>query len=85
VHYLSQALIAHYRHGQDDLLLHYGETALARVWQAMRFSWSMTTLLHRFPDQSPFDRRMQRAEMDQLLVSPDARRILAENYTGLPY
>jgi p-hydroxybenzoate 3-monooxygenase len=85
VHYLSQALIAHYRQGQDDLLQHYGQTALARIWQAMRFSWSMTMLLHRFPDQSPFDRRMQRVEMDQLSASSDARRILADNYTGLPY
>jgi p-hydroxybenzoate 3-monooxygenase len=85
VFYLSRALIARYRHGRHDLLQRYGQDALARVWQAMRFSWSMTTLLHRFPDQSGFDRRMQDAELAQLRRSPTARQTLAESYTGLPY
>jgi p-hydroxybenzoate 3-monooxygenase len=85
VHYLSRALIARYRDTRDDLLQRYGQDALARVWQAMRFSWSMTTLLHRFPDQNAFDRRMQLVELETLRTSPDARRMLAENYTGLPY
>jgi p-hydroxybenzoate 3-monooxygenase len=85
VHYLSQALIGHYHGGRDDLLARYGQDALARVWQAMRFSWTMTMLLHRFPDQGGFDRRMQEAEFALLERSADARRMLAENYTGLPY
>lgn len=85
VHYLSRALIARYRDGSDALLARYGQDALARVWQAMRFSWSMTTMLHRFPDQGGFDRRMQRVELETLISSADARRLLALNYTGLPY
>jgi p-hydroxybenzoate 3-monooxygenase len=71
--------------GSGDALARYGADALARVWKAMRFSWSMTTMLHQFPDQSPFDLRMQRVELDTLNNSPDARKILAENYCGLPY
>jgi p-hydroxybenzoate 3-monooxygenase len=51
----------------------------------MRFSWSMTTMLHQFPGQSEFDLRMQRVELDTLNNSADARKILAENYCGLPY
>jgi p-hydroxybenzoate 3-monooxygenase len=85
VFYLSRALIARYRENRSDLLARYGQDALARIWQAMRFSWSMTMLLHRFPDQGGFDRRMQQAELDVLSSSPDVRRVMAENYTGLPY
>ncbi len=59
--------------------------ALARVWQAMRFSWSLTMLLHRFPDHSEYDLRMQQAELAQLFASETAQRLMAENYTGLPY
>jgi p-hydroxybenzoate 3-monooxygenase len=51
----------------------------------MRFSWSMTTMLHQFPGQSEFDRRIQRVELETLVRSPDARKLLAENYTGLPF
>lgn len=85
VHYLSGALIARYDHGDTALLAQYGADALRRVWKAMRFSWSMTTMLHQFPEQSEFDRRLQRIELATLASSPDARKILAENYTGLPY
>ncbi|WP_435258043.1 4-hydroxybenzoate 3-monooxygenase [Thioclava sp. FR2] len=85
VHYLSQALIAHYRDNRDDLLAGYGQTALARVWQAMRFSWSMTMMTHRFPDQTGYDRRMQQVELSQLRHNPTARRLFSENYTGLPF
>ncbi|THD85773.1 4-hydroxybenzoate 3-monooxygenase [Aliigemmobacter aestuarii] len=85
VFYLSRALIARYRSGDGSLLDRYGQDALARVWQAMRFSWSMTMMLHRFPDQAEFDRRMQLIELEGLARSPVARRALAENYTGLPY
>jgi len=85
VYYLSRALIARYREDRNDLLACYGQEALARIWQAMRFSWSMTMLLHRFPDQGGFDRRMQEVELEILRISTDARRLMAENYTGLPY
>jgi p-hydroxybenzoate 3-monooxygenase len=85
VHYLSRALIERYRDGREDLLARYGQDALARIWQAMRFSWSMTMLLHRLPDQGGFDRRMQEVELQTLANSPEARRMLAEAYTGLPY
>jgi p-hydroxybenzoate 3-monooxygenase len=85
VFYLSRALIAQHRTGQDELLARYGQDALARIWKAMRFSWSLTTLMHRFPEQGEFDRRMQAVELDTLIHSADARRMLAENYTGVPY
>ncbi len=85
VHYLSQALIAKYRNNDESLLARYGHDALARVWQAMRFSWSMTMLMHRFPDQADYDRRMQATELAYLESSPAARRVMAENYTGLPF
>jgi p-hydroxybenzoate 3-monooxygenase len=85
VYYLSRALRAHYREKRDDLLDAYSETALRRVWKAERFSWWMTTLLHRFPDASPFDRRVQEAELDYVTGSVAARSSLAENYVGLPY
>jgi len=85
VYYLSRALIAHYQDGRDDLLEAYSHTALRRVWKAERFSWWMTTLLHRFPDASPFDRRVQEAELDYVTGSAAARTALAENYVGLPY
>jgi p-hydroxybenzoate 3-monooxygenase len=85
VFYLSRALVARYRENRSDLLARYGRDALARIWQAMRFSWTMTMLLHRFPDQGGFDRRMQEVELEILRTSADARRVMAENYTGLPY
>ncbi len=63
----------------------YSERALARVWKAERFSWSMTTMLHRFPDQGTFDQRMQESELAYLESSQAAQTALAENYVGLPY
>jgi len=85
VYYLWQALLRHYRDGDDEGLERYSETALARVWKAERFSWSMTRLLHRFDDQSDFERRMQQAELAYLESSQAAQASLAENYIGLPY
>ncbi len=85
VFYLARALKARFGQGNDALLATYGADALRRVWQAMRFSWSMTTMLHQFPGQSEFDRRIQRVELETLVRSPDARKLLAENYTGLPF
>jgi len=85
VYYLSRALIARYKHNDPARLARYGADALARVWQAMRFSWSLTMLMHRFEGQDGFDRRMQEAELAWLERSATARRNFAENYTGLPY
>jgi p-hydroxybenzoate 3-monooxygenase len=85
VHYLSRAFMARFWNNDSGPLERYSQTALARVWNAVRFSWSMTTLLHRFPGQSDFDRRMQEAELAAISGSETARRLIAENYTGLPY
>ncbi|HEX5210096.1 MAG TPA: 4-hydroxybenzoate 3-monooxygenase [Steroidobacteraceae bacterium] len=84
VYYLWQALIGHYREGSDTGLEEYSRRALARVWKAERFSWSMTSLLHHFPEHSGFDRRIQEAELEYLLSSRAALASLAENYVGLP-
>ena len=83
VHYLSEGFAAHYR-GDEAPLAAYSDTALRRVWSAVRFSWWMTTLLHRFPDQSAFDQRAQEEELRYLASSPSAQASLAEQYVGLP-
>jgi p-hydroxybenzoate 3-monooxygenase len=85
VHYLYEALADFYRTGSTDGIDAYSERALARVWKAERFSWWFTTLMHRFPDQSGFDRRMQQAEIDFLRTNEAAQKAMAENYVGLPY
>ena len=85
VHYLSEALIARYSGNNAALLEGYSDRALARVWKAMRFSWWMTTLMHRFPEHSPYERRMQDTELAYLQASAAARQMMSENYTGLPY
>lgn len=85
VHYLCEALIQRYRTGSEAGLDGYSARALARVWQAMRFSWSMTTMMHSFPEHGGFDRRMQQTELALLQRSETARRLMAENYTGLPF
>jgi p-hydroxybenzoate 3-monooxygenase len=85
VHYLSEALIEYYRTGSGKGLETYSARALARVWKAERFSWWMTSLLHRFPDTGPFGRRIQLAELDYIAGSRAAMTTLAENYVGLPY
>ena len=85
VHYLSQALIAQYRDGDERGLREYSARALARIWKAERFSWSMTTMLHDFPEEGGFAARMARAEFDFLASSRAAQTALAENYVGLPY
>jgi len=85
IYYLSNALVASYRDGDDTLLERYSATALKRVWGAARLSWYLTTLLHRFPDQGPFDLRMQENELDYLASSESAMRNLCEQYVGLPF
>jgi p-hydroxybenzoate 3-monooxygenase len=84
VHYLSEALKLHYSQKDDAGLDGYSQKALARVWKAIRFSWWMTTLLHRFPGQSEFEQRIQESEINYIAESPAAQAALAENYTGLP-
>lgn len=85
VYYLWQALRRFYQDNDAQGIEDYSATALARVWKAERFSWTMTRLLHRFPDQYDFDRRMQQAELEYLRSSVAAQTSLAENYIGLPY
>jgi p-hydroxybenzoate 3-monooxygenase len=85
VHYLFEALKAVYQQGDPAPLRAYSETALVRVWGAMRFSWWMTSILHRFPEQSDFDQKVQESELDQLAQLPSAQQTMARNYTGLPY
>lgn len=84
VRYLSEALLAFFHEGSDASLDTYSARALARIWKAVRFSWSMTTMLHRFPDQTAFDQRMQEADLAYLVSSKAAMTALAENYVGLP-
>ncbi len=84
VQYLWRALVEHYRDKSDDGLDHYSSRALARVWKAERFSWWMTTTLHRISD-NPFDHKLQLAELDYLFRSKAAQTAFAENYVGLPY
>lgn len=85
VHYLSRALVAWYESGSMDALDAYSDDALARVWKAVRFSWWMTTLMHRLDDAGEFGYRVQIAELEYLAESISARRSMAENYVGLPY
>jgi p-hydroxybenzoate 3-monooxygenase len=89
IHYLAAALIdalggprgSTTTAGLDE----YSDRALARVWKAVRFSWWLTTLMHRFPDQQPFDLKIQEAELAYLAGSPAAQQSFAENYVGLGY
>ncbi|MAY87814.1 MAG: 4-hydroxybenzoate 3-monooxygenase [Pseudooceanicola sp.] len=85
VFYLHRGLIQHYNEGDSVGLDTYSEKALARVWKVERFSWWMTSLLHRFPEHSGFDLRMQQAEISYLRESEAAQAALAQNYVGLPY
>jgi len=83
VGYLWQALQGFYA-GRASEIDHYSQRALARIWKAERFSWWMTSLMHRFPENGTFGHKMQVAEMDYLFSSRAAMTALAENYVGLP-
>ncbi len=85
VHYLFNGFKDFYESGDASGLDGYSEKALARIWKAMRFSWSMTTMMHRFPEHNAYERRMQDTELAMLESSPTAQRMMAENYTGLPF
>lgn len=84
VNVLARALVAYYRQGRTDLLEQYSQTALKRVWRAEHFSWWMTSMLHRFHDDDPFQQRLQRAQLDYVVSSRAAAVSLAENYVGMP-
>lgn len=84
VFYLHDALTQYYA-GEVSALDHYSSRALARVWQAMRFSWWMTSTLHCFPNQSSFDQNIQESALVHLEASTAAKTELAENYVGLPF
>ncbi len=85
IHYLYQALRQHYQSGDDSGLDNYSSQALARVWKTQRFSWSMTTMLHTFPDKLAFEQQLQETELAYLFASERALGSVAENYVGLPY
>lgn len=85
VRYLSEGLIEHYGEGSDAGLDAYSSRALARIWKAVRFSWWMTTMLHRFPQATSFDQRIQEADLAYLVSSRAAMTSLSENYVGLPF
>ena len=81
---LSRALSAFYKNKRNELLENYSATCLRRVWYAQRFSWWMTQIMHRFPNESAFDRRRQLSDLDYLTSSQAAATSLAEHYVGLP-
>jgi len=84
VDYLSGALTAYYRHASESGLQNYESKALSRIWKAERFSWFLTKLMHRFPEDGAFERRMQIAELDYVSHSEAMQTAIAENYVGLP-
>lgn len=83
VHYAAEALVRYFRHNDADAIDGYSAKALTRVWKSERFSWSLTQLMHRFPEDGPFERRMQVAELDYIAESHAAQLVIAENYVGL--
>lgn len=85
VYYLWQALVEFYKRQSSVGIDAYSARALSRVWKAERFSWWMTSQLHRFPESSGFDQKIQRSELEYLVSSQAAMTALAENYVGLPY
>jgi p-hydroxybenzoate 3-monooxygenase len=85
VYRLSFAIAEHYRRGSDALLDVYSARALTRTWRAQRFSWFMTSLLHRLDSGNPFDERRQLADLEYLVSSRAAMTSLAESYAGTPF
>jgi len=85
VRVLARALSSFYSSGKTSLLDQYSEVCLRRVWKVQRFSWWMTSMLHRFESDNPFDQRRQLAELDYVTSSRAAAQSLAENYVGLPF
>ena len=84
VHDAAEALTGWFRRSDADAIAAYSAKALSRVWRSERFSWSLTRLMHRFPEDGPFERQMQVAELDYIASSKAAQTAIAENYVGLP-
>ncbi len=84
VRVLASAMADFYRSGDRAPCDHYSETCLRRVWKIQRFSWWMTSMLHRFDSDNAFDRRRQLGDLDYVTSSRAASQSLAENYVGLP-
>ncbi|RJG11012.1 4-hydroxybenzoate 3-monooxygenase [Pseudomonas cavernicola] len=82
---LYRILLNVYCEGRHELLERYSQVCLRRIWKAERFSWWMTSMLHRFPDTDAFSRRIQQTELDYFVSSEAGRKTIAENYVGLPY
>ena len=82
---LAGALAEFFKSGSEALLDEYSDRALRRAWRAQRFSWWMTSMLHRGEDANPFDYRRQLAELEYLVSSKAAMTSLAENYAGFPF
>jgi len=85
VFYLHRGLVAQIRKNDGRYLERYSETALRRVWNAERLSWQLTRLMHVFPDDDDFTRRINLNEFDHLQASPAAQAALAEQYVGMPF
>ncbi len=85
IRHLAFALTSFYQQNQEQLLNAYSTTCLRRIWRTEHFSWWMTSMLHRFPDDDAFQQRMQRAQLEYTVSSPASATTLAENYVGLPF
>ncbi|GHB10202.1 4-hydroxybenzoate 3-monooxygenase [Modicisalibacter luteus] len=85
VNTLYRLMVKVYQEGRTDLIARYSEVCLRRIWKAERFSWWMTTNLHKFSDGEDFERRIQQAELDYYTSSQAGLTTIAENYVGLPY
>ena len=78
------ALVEWFQSGREDRLETYSATCLRRVWRAEHFSWWMTSMLHRFDDDGPFEHRLHLAQLEYVCGSIAASTMLAENYVGMP-
>ncbi|MEQ5803139.1 4-hydroxybenzoate 3-monooxygenase [Halomonas sp. H10-9-1] len=85
VNTLYRLMVKVYQEGRTDLIPNYSETCLKRIWKAERFSWWMTSMLHKFSEEEDFNTRMQQAELDYVTSSEAGLTTIAENYVGLPY
>ena len=78
-------MVDHFQSNDAEGLEAYSATAMRRVWRAQHFSWWMTSILHRFPDNDLFSQKIQLSELDYLVGSQAASTSLSENYVGLPF
>ena len=85
VYLLDTSWVAEYYGDKSEAGINdYSQRALRRIWRAERFSWWLTSLMHKFPETGAFGQRMQAAELDYLVHSTAAATAMAENYVGLP-